>query len=119
MRKLLLLSPRRFTVWEYYVSHGQLLIRSAWGQEDNVNIDILFHGVEYVSLPGMQGMGPGIELYEGDFSDFNNIKNIFPDPSNESRIFFLCSNQREFIVVAHWVKISENQWEWRISGLER
>jgi hypothetical protein len=42
---------RRFQLWEYRVSHGSLLIRSPKGPDAEMNIDLVFSGVEFVACP--------------------------------------------------------------------
>jgi hypothetical protein len=44
----MLKSDRYFQLWEYQVSHGMLLLRSPRSPEHQTNLDVLFHGVEYV-----------------------------------------------------------------------
>jgi hypothetical protein len=112
-------STRRFQFWEFFVSHSQLLIRSPKETSADLNIDIVFRGVQYLSLPGGQGFGLGLELQEGDGTEFRRVIPVFPHPSRDSRIFFLCSNGLEFIIVARWLGISETKQDFMISGLER
>ena len=44
-------SSRRFQVWLYTVSHGQLLIRSVKGSRQPTRIDLLFTNVHSLDLP--------------------------------------------------------------------
>ena len=41
---------RVFQLWEYHVTHGRLLIRSPGVKEGENNLDMIFYGVEFVSL---------------------------------------------------------------------
>ena len=43
-------SKRVFQIWDYSVSHGQLLLRSAKADEHATNIDIVFWGVRAINL---------------------------------------------------------------------
>jgi hypothetical protein len=45
-----LFDGRAFQFWEYHVSHGRLLIRSPGVKGAEKNVDVIFHGVEFVSL---------------------------------------------------------------------
>jgi len=47
------LSSRRFRIWQYYVSHSQLVLRSPRNENDvnSENIDLIFKGVFYLELP--------------------------------------------------------------------
>lgn len=42
---------RRFQIWTYTVSHGQLLLRSNKDSDNETRIDILFKDVAIVNLP--------------------------------------------------------------------
>jgi hypothetical protein len=42
---------RIFQLWEYYVSHGSLLIRSPAGPGTETSVDIVCVGVEYLAAP--------------------------------------------------------------------
>lgn len=44
-------SPRRFELWRYTVSHGQLLMRSNKGVGAETRIEILFKDVGFMALP--------------------------------------------------------------------
>lgn len=43
-------SERRFRLWDYKVSHKQLLIRSPRGADVETNVDLVFWGVERMDL---------------------------------------------------------------------
>ena len=42
---------RRFQLWQYRVSHGEMLVRSPRDDEHPRNADLMFFGVEYLELP--------------------------------------------------------------------
>ena len=42
---------RDFQLWEYKVSHGQLLIRSPKDELHSKNLDLIFRGVQFISSP--------------------------------------------------------------------
>ena len=42
---------RLFKVWDYLVSHKQMVIRSLGPEEGSLNLDLHFTGVEYVRVP--------------------------------------------------------------------
>ena len=44
-------STRRFQLWDYRVSHQQLLLRSPASPEERTNIDLVFWGVAFLALP--------------------------------------------------------------------
>ena len=43
-------SSRYFTVFDFTISHGQLLLRANKDDDDIKNIDIIFFGVRYIQL---------------------------------------------------------------------
>lgn len=43
-------SKRTFKIWDYNVSHKQLLIRSPRTDGETKNIDVVFWGVEHIAL---------------------------------------------------------------------
>ena len=50
-------SRRDFKIWDYNVSHKQLLLRSPRTGANKENIDVIFWDVEFVSIPSvMQGI---------------------------------------------------------------
>lgn len=118
-RNILLRSSRTFRIWDYFVSHSQLLVRSPKLNDDDFHIDIIFSGVEYVSLPALYGMEPEIFLYEGDNSDFDRISSVFSRQFDDTRIFLFDASNKEFVVVAQHIKIRETRLDYLASGLGR
>ena len=53
----ILSSPRKFEVWRYTVTHGQLLLRSNKGRSEQTRIEVLFRDVAFMALgPLMHGL---------------------------------------------------------------
>lgn len=44
-------SRRTFQIWSYDVSHSMLLLRSPASDRDNEQVDIVFKGVDFISIP--------------------------------------------------------------------
>ncbi|GAB3740602.1 hypothetical protein [Microlunatus parietis] len=65
---------RRFQFWEYRVGHGSLLIRSPRGPEQETNVDVIFVGVEFVSLPRRL---EGLELRLGTAEEAQALAALF------------------------------------------
>jgi hypothetical protein len=105
-------SDRRFKLWDCRVSHNQLLIRSPATPEIPTNIDVIFWGVEFVSVPtNLNGLA--IERQ----SDGSNIGiPISPSPNGER--FLIESNGKCFAVVAAGFKVLENSLDIFESSLE-
>jgi len=51
MKKRIFQSDRRFQVWQYTVSHGQLLIRSTKEGGHETQVDVLFKNVRALNIP--------------------------------------------------------------------
>ncbi|HEX8430246.1 MAG TPA: hypothetical protein VF625_03125 [Longimicrobium sp.] len=63
MGELVFASTRRFELWIYHVSHGQLLLRSNRTSEDATRVEILFVNVLSMHLPTL------IETLEIEIAD--------------------------------------------------
>ena len=51
------LSDRKFQLWRYTVSHGQLLLRSTKDDDHPTRVDVLFKNVHAIDLPAsMDGL---------------------------------------------------------------
>lgn len=46
-------SERVFKIWDYSVSHRQLLLRSPKSEKQVDNVDVVFWGVEFISIPSI------------------------------------------------------------------
>lgn len=96
---------RRFQLWEYHVSHGMLLIRSPKGPEINHHVDLIFAGVEYVSITRLL-RGVVIEMAtELDLELLESSAGNF-DPN---RVFLLHSGRHKNVVVAAAFEARENR----------
>jgi len=42
---------RDFQIWEYLVSHGQLLLRSTKNNEQSTQVDVLFKDIAFIQMP--------------------------------------------------------------------
>lgn len=87
-------SDRRFKLWEYTVSHKQLLIRSPATPDISGNIDIIFWGVEYINVPSAF---KGLSLNASTLADREKFK-LESGVTLLSSVFCLnTENQRCFI----------------------
>jgi hypothetical protein len=110
----LLPSDRTFKVWEYQVSHGQLLVRSpkapasASSPERTTNLDIAFNGVEYMALPQIMR---GAELVFAEPAELESLTKIVGRPLSIDCVMVFRSGSQRFPVVAASVSVSENDWD--------
>jgi len=105
---------RDFKVWEYQVSHGQLLIRSpkapatTTSPERLTNIDLVFLGVEYMSVPRAFR---GLTLAPPTPPELQNLQATVGKVVEASSVRMLVSGGRRFPVIAASVSVSENDWD--------
>lgn len=116
MRKKLLSqrSDRTFQVWEYQISHGQLLIRSpkAPATESSLelltNIDLVCLGVEYMALPHFLR---GLELAAPTQDEIRNLETLLEKTIKADNIKILASEGKRFPIVALKFSLWENDWD--------
>jgi hypothetical protein len=98
-------SDRRFQIWDFNVSHRQLLLRSPAAPGVPGNVDIVFWGVEFLGLPtSLEGV-EFVPALPDDLASFGGIPGQVP---GSSRVHALCSGGRRFLVVAEGYRIFRN-----------
>lgn len=107
-------TERVFKVWEYKVSHGQLLIRSPktpateTSPEFLTNIDSVCLGVEYMALPRAFR---GLELLLPTPDEIRHLEGFLGKALAPDYIKVLASGGKRFSVVASSFSLSENIWD--------
>jgi hypothetical protein len=107
-------SDRTFKVWEYQVSHGQLLIRSpkapATGTSPELltNVDLVCLGVEYMAVPRVLR---GLELASPSSDEIQYLESLLGRTVPTDGIKVLVSDGKRFSVVASSFSWSENDWD--------
>lgn len=107
-------SNRTFKVWEYQVSHGQLLIRSprtpATGDspERLTNLDLVCLGVEYMALPRLFH---GLELLPATASELEKLSDLLGTTITPASVRVVASSGKRFSIVAASFAFSENDWD--------
>lgn len=109
------LSNRTFRLWEYRVSHSQLLIRSPKHQQFPTNVDIIFAGVEYLELPIRW---ENLSIGEGTEEEINEIRVLLKRNMPHSKMYILHEGETRFKVVAAGMKVFENELDMFESSLE-
>jgi len=97
---------RNFQLWEFKVSHGQLLIRSAKSALHSTNIDFIFRGVSYVCLPRYLD---GMTLAEPTSEDLVLVSQITSKEADKESLFVLVSKCQRHFVVAEKLRVEENE----------
>ena len=110
-------SDRYFTVFDYIISHGQLLLRSSKNEENNINnnIDIIFFDARYIQM--------FVNLY-GITIKFMNKKEVINYKSvnkylsyETNNLFEVESNGEKYYIAASFVGIYENDLEFNETSL--
>jgi len=109
-------SNRYFTVKDYDVSHGQLLIRSTKNDENKMNIDIIFFDVKYMQI---------ITSFKGIAVKSGSIPNkTFNYPSVDSalnfksnHLFEITTDDEHYYIVAAFYKVFENELDFSETSL--
>ncbi len=100
-------SDRNFALWDYTVSHAQLLLRSPASSDDPDNIDVVLVGVETLEIPtrmhGLTITGP---------------EPLERRPGDPISIFRLTSEGNEFRVTAVACRVYKNRLGLMDSSLE-
>jgi hypothetical protein len=79
---------RRFKIWLYTVSHGQLLLRSTKDQQYGTQIDVLFKNVAAISMPVLFD---GLSICEVDKGRVRSLNSSVGALSYDGRKSFLLS----------------------------
>src|SRR5262249_34912827 len=116
MRRPMQHFKRRFRIWDFNVSHDQLLLRSPKSAEAPKNLDVAFVGVEYIELPTK--MKDLAIVVPGD-DDIRRAETVLGTSVPKSQVFTIESGHRRYLVVAAAMKAFENDLEVLESSLER
>ncbi len=104
-------SNRKFKVWDYRVSHKQVLIRSPQTPDNEAtNVDLVFWGVELLSIPSEFD---GVLMSKGDLAEIVDFT-----PTENGDVFVIETNNRRFVIVARGCKVLENELDIFDSSLE-
>lgn len=96
---------RKFKLWHYNVSHGELLFRSHKNEKNDKNIDIMFFDVKYLEVPGSL---PNLKIEEVKEEEIIYVSEKLTKNVAKEDIYILKSNNIRYIVVASILKIVEN-----------
>ncbi|MHC2067785.1 hypothetical protein ACYFX5_09955 [Bremerella sp. T1] len=105
-------SDRNFRLWDFRVSHNQLLIRSPSTREISTNVDLVFWGVEFMSIPTALN---GLEITRTESKNDDGLN--FKPPSNGS-MFLIETASTKNVVVAAGCKVLKNTLDIFDSSLE-
>jgi hypothetical protein len=108
-------SDRRFCLWDYSVSHKQMLLRSPKSPDLPMNVDIVMWGVEYLDLATtlveVAMTAPSVE-------EFTRAEQVVGRDLDPSQVHCFASGERRFVVVAAGFKVLTNDLDIFDSSLE-
>ena len=108
-------SDRTFRLWDYNVSHKQMLLRSPKSLEVAMNVDIVLWGVEYLDLAtSLQGLMITTPTRE----DVTRAGRALGSTVDASQVHCFSSEDRRFVVVASGYKVLRNDLDIFESSLE-
>jgi len=101
---------RRFQVWEYKVSHGQLLLRSVKGDGLPTRVDVLFKSVAAVHLPtAFDGLSVS-ETSEGEDTNLHLLPGL--QQKHGKKTFIVRGSQFTGYVIAGAFAFHEDELEY-------
>jgi hypothetical protein len=108
-------SDRRFSLWDYNVSHKQMLLRSPKSPDLQKNIDIVMWGVEYIDLATSF---VDVAMTTPSAKEIVRVARALKRDLDPSQVHCFVSGKRRFVVVAAGFKILTNDLDIFDSSLE-
>jgi hypothetical protein len=106
-------SSQVFTWFDYQVGHQGLLLRANGNSDHEIgNVDLIFDGVTYVSLPTVLS---GVEVSVDRSPENSILKSLNACP--EDKVYLISSKGQAYFVVANSFIAIENNLSWHISSL--
>lgn len=100
-------SERIFSLFDYYVGHQHLLLRSSAGHGGDENLDLIFGAVQYVELPSVLR---GVRVTRPGGDEAETVEKRSGADTNGGRLIYaLDSGGRRFYVVASTLWIHKNK----------
>ena len=100
---------RKFKVWGYTVSHGQLLLRSTKDNDYPTRVDVLFKNVIFIQIPVLFLGLVVSEMDKKDFQSLNLSTGLYPERNR--KFFKVSGNNWNGVIVAGVVSFLEEDAE--------
>lgn len=107
-------SKRLFRLWEFRVSHSELLLRSPKGRGGDRNLDVKFEGVDYLEMPTKLNE---LEVSNGSAEDVLHAEKRLGRPVPPAQVFCIGSRGERFLIVAGYYRTQENDLDLFVSSL--
>jgi hypothetical protein len=116
MSKEIFKSNRHFTIFDFRISHGQLLLRASKDDNNIKNIDIVFFGVRYIQL-FTSFLGLSIRSVKGgeDVIKYDSVNSYLKYEKNH--LFEIETKSERFYIGASFFKVYENELEFNETSL--
>lgn len=99
---------RTFKVWDYAVSHQQMVIRSPGPDENGPHLDLHFRGVEFVNVPTIL---KGLSIVSPKESEVSRARELVaPRPCDPGMVWILESRGQRYMVVAARLDVAETDY---------
>lgn len=99
---------REFKVWDFTVSHKQIIIRSLGPEENSPNLDLHFRGVDFLSIPTVF---LGLSINTATEAEVLQAQQLLaPRGCTPESVWVLESRGRRYFVVAAALDIAETDY---------
>ena len=116
MHKEIFKSKRHFTIFDFDISHGQLLLRASKDDDNINNIDIIFFGTRYIQLiTSLLGVSIRLANDNQNLNNYNSLNSI--SDNLENHLFEINSTDESFYIGASYFKVYENELEFKETSL--
>ena len=115
MEKEVFKSERYFTIFDYSVSHGQLMLRADKRKGYKENIDVIFFDTTFIQIFTMLH---GITIRLIDKNSIINFSTVVKYLSHEeNNLCEIESDGEKYYIAASFVKVFENELEFNETSL--
>jgi hypothetical protein len=109
-------SDRYFTLFDFLISHGQLLLRSQKSEELVSNIDIIFFDTTFVqTFSRLKGLRVSRVGKNSNNISYNTLKKYLS--YDNAFLFEIDSNNEKYYIAASFVRVFENTLEFHETSL--
>jgi len=116
MSKEIFKSNKYFTVFDFVISHGQLLLRASKDEDNFKNIDIIFFGTRYIQLfTSLSGLSISLVENNKEIINYSTVNSFLS--TNENYLFEIETKNEKYYVGASYFKVYENELEFNETSL--
>ncbi|WP_419698993.1 hypothetical protein [Mucilaginibacter sp. NFX135] len=116
MNKEIFKSERYFTVFDFLISHGQLLLRSSKDDNNKKNIDVIFFGAKFIQLfTSLWGISIKIADKDINLISYDSVNSSLGH--KENCLFEIEAKTERHYIGASYFKVYENELEFNETSL--